>query len=274
MLAVAVGTPAQRESRAADPADGLIACAVARAVGVTPYCRAMTVSYPPEPWHLRGRMYLSVWLVPAARLPALPPRLVERARPILIGGRAVVGTAWVRYEPGGVLHYHELLSAVLVRVGVRPRVSILDIWVDSDASRAGGRELWGIPKERAAFEFPESLPTSVAATAADGAPLASAEISTRWRLPGRWPFAFSVTQARKDRVLTTPVRGDAVLHGGAVRWRPDPGGPLGYLADRRPWLTLAVTDFRLLFGHSWSLTGERLDTPTTSQPSRQRSRFP
>lgn len=210
------------------------------------------MSYPPEPWHLRGQMYLSVWLVPQARLPELPAGLAERARPVVIGGRAVVGTAWVRYEPGGVLHYRELLSAVLVRVGTRPTVSIVDIWVDSEASRAGGRELWGIPKELAAFEFPDARPeasvVTVRATAADGVPLAEARISAGRSLPGRWPFAFSVTQALGDGVVSTPVRGSAAVRFGAARWRPDHGGPLRYLAGERPWLTLWLTDFRLVFG--------------------------
>jgi hypothetical protein len=212
-------------------------------------------TYPPEPWHLRGQLYLSTWLVPRARLPEFPPALAERARPVVIGGRAVVGTAWVRYEPGGALHYRELLSAVLVRVGARPGVSIVNIWVDSEASRAGGRELWGIPKELATFDLPD-VPADRAsvltarATAAGGAPVGEARISAGRRLPGRWPFGFSVTQLRGERVLSTPVRGRAGLRFGAAQWRPDPAGPLAYLSGRRPWLTLWLTDFRLVFGRA------------------------
>ncbi|MEV1289092.1 acetoacetate decarboxylase family protein [Micromonospora sp. NPDC049679] len=210
------------------------------------------MTYPPEPWHLRGQLYLSVWLLPRARLPELPPGLAERARPILIGGRAVVGTAWVRYESGGVLDYRELLSAVLVSVGARPGVSIVDIWVDSEASRAGGRELWGIPKELAAFEFPDpsqrASAVTVAATTTGGVPVAEARLSAGTRLPGRWPFGFPVTQTLHGRVLGTPVRGSARLRFGAARWHPNPAGPLRYLAGQRPWLTLSLTDFRLVFG--------------------------
>jgi len=73
-------------------------------------------------------------------------------RPVTIGGHGLVGTAWVEYEPGGVLQYRELLSAVLIRHRARPGVSIVDIWVESPASRDGGRELWGIPKELAELD--------------------------------------------------------------------------------------------------------------------------
>jgi hypothetical protein len=197
-------------------------------------------------------LYLSLWLVPRSRLSELPAEFADRVRPVVIGGRAVVGTAWVRYESGGVLDYRELLSAVLVRVGARPGVSIVDIWVDSAASRAGGRELWGIPKELAAFEFYDApqQPSAftAAATTAGGVPVAEARISAGARLPGRWPFRFSVTQALDGRVVSTPVRGRAGLRFGAARWRPNPDGPLSYLAGRRPRLTLWLTDFRLVFG--------------------------
>ncbi|WP_308431733.1 acetoacetate decarboxylase family protein [Amycolatopsis acidiphila] len=64
-------------------------------------------------------------------------------RPVTVLGRAVVATAFVDYLPGGLLPYHELLAAVVVRRGRRLGLTITDIWVDSPASRAGGRELWG-----------------------------------------------------------------------------------------------------------------------------------
>jgi hypothetical protein len=99
-------------------------------------------------------MHVSVWSVPVADLPALPPELHGAVRVLRLGRRAFVGTAWVDYRPGGDLSYRELLSAVLVRAGWRPRVTITHIWVDSVASRDGGRELWGIPKDLAELHLP------------------------------------------------------------------------------------------------------------------------
>lgn len=64
--------------------------------------------YPPEPWELRGQMHLTAWRVPLSRL----PRLSVGLRPVRAGGAALVATAWVIYEPGGVLSYRELLVAV------------------------------------------------------------------------------------------------------------------------------------------------------------------
>jgi hypothetical protein len=206
--------------------------------------------YPPEPWHLRGQMYLSVFLIPRGRLPQLPPVLDQAVRPVTAGGRVAVGAAWVRYEPGGVLHYRELLSAVLVHERGRPRVSITDIWVDSVASREGGRNLWGIPKEMAGFTIDaENEPlVDASATLPDDTRIGSALVRLKRRLPGRLPLGFTVAQALGGSVRRTPVRGRGGLRTTDAAWQADPDGPLGYLAGRRPVLSLAITDFWLTFG--------------------------
>ncbi|MGN9911553.1 acetoacetate decarboxylase family protein [Phytohabitans sp. LJ34] len=193
------------------------------------------MSYPPEPWHLRGQMYVSLWMVPRAALPPPP-----QARPLTVAGRGFVGTAWVDYGPGGVLEYRELLSAVLVRRAARPLVSIVDIWVDSPASRDGGRELWGIPKELAELDFTE--------TRARAGGIAEAHLATGRRLPGRWPTRFSVIQELAGRAKVSPVRARAAVRLAKATWQVAPAGPLAYLAGRRPLLTLALRDFDMVFG--------------------------
>ena len=189
--------------------------------------------YPRAPWHLRGSLYLSVFALPARHLPALPAAL----RPLTVAGRALVGAAWVRYEPGGTLHYRELLTAVLLR---DLRVSIIDIWVDSEASRSGGRALWAIPKDLATL--------AINPPAATAAGIATAAIGPGRRLPGRWPTPMSLRQARGDKLVDTPVRGRTALRHARIAWTPAPGGRLAYLAGRRPLLSLVLDDFRLQFG--------------------------
>ncbi len=204
-------------------------------------------AYPPEPWHLCGQLYLSLWLVPVAGCPALPGALAGTVRPVTVAGRAIVGTAWVRYERGSVLEYRELLAAVLVRDRLRPRVTITGIWVDSVASRDGGRALWGIPKDLATIQI-DATAGGVAA-AADGAePIARAGIDLSLQLPGRWPVRFSVVQDLAGAATTSPVRARSTIQYGRTRWDPAAGGALGYLAGRRPVLTLALRDFEMVFG--------------------------
>ncbi|MFD3326658.1 acetoacetate decarboxylase family protein [Streptomyces sp. NPDC058701] len=199
-------------------------------------------TYPPEPWHLAGQMYLSLWSVPSRALPPLPAGL----RPLTLAGRALMGGAWVVYENDSVLHYSELLSAVLVRDGRRPRVTITDIWVDSGPSRDGGRELWGIPKEMAEFHMNRDQGFQAAATAGAGV-LGRASFRGRLPLPGRLPLSYHVAQTLDGQLKTSPVRCRGTLTIARGDWEVPPGSEL-MIPARRPLLSLILRDFGLSFG--------------------------
>lgn len=196
------------------------------------------IEYPPEPWHLRGHLHVSAWCVPVGELPELPPGV----RPLTVAGRAVVLAAWVDYQPPGVLSYRELMVTVVVRGGIA--VTIPHIWVDSPASLAGGRALWHIPKELADFTLTDE-PGFAAEARVDGDLLAGAEFRRRRALPVRLPLAFSVLQRGPKR---SGVKVAARLGVARSVWRVGAGGPLGFLAGRRPLLSLVARDFRMRFG--------------------------
>jgi hypothetical protein len=208
--------------------------------------------YPPEPWSLRGRLRVAVWLLPVRELPVLPPEVSGAARVVRLFGRGVVGAAWVEYEPGGVLTYQELLAAVLVRAGLRPRVTITHIWVDSVPSRDGGRALWGIPKDLAELEIADTRATALRA----GGPLAAATLLAGPRLPFRWPVGFRVLQSLHSGPKTSRVRASGRIAYDRSQWTVPAGGPLGFLAGRRPMLTVALREFRMLFGSASAHTGD------------------
>ncbi len=198
----------------------------------------MDVEYPPEPWDLHGHGCVSLWTVRVGDLPALP----DGVRPVTAFGRALVTTAFVDYLPGSLLPYRELLAAVLVRRGARPGLSITHIWVDSPQSKAGGRELWGIPKELADL-------TIVPAPAFEATAVGVGE--ARHTSYGRGvplPIAGSVFQALDGELVRTPVRASGRGRFAGVRWRTAPDGPLGWLNGRKPFLGLSVISFRMRFG--------------------------
>jgi acetoacetate decarboxylase len=88
----------------------------------------MGTPYPPAPWRLRG----DALLVPAR------PR------------RGPGGIVLARYGSGSTLAYHELVVfSGLARAGARVGFAVSYIAVDSPASLAGGREIWGLPKRLA-----------------------------------------------------------------------------------------------------------------------------
>lgn len=110
-----------------------------------------SASYPPAPWQLRGWGVATVQTVDvrAAR------RLVPRDCPIVAvaPGRTLGGLMFVSYESGSTLVYRELtVAAALVRIGKRLAFYLPRLYVDSAASLAGGRAIWGVPKEMATFD--------------------------------------------------------------------------------------------------------------------------
>jgi hypothetical protein len=204
----------------------------------------VTSGYPPEPWELRGQLHLTAWRVDVANLPPLRAGL----EPVRARGTALVGTAWVIYEPGGVLSYRELLVAVLAHRRGRPLVTITNVWVDSAASLQGGRELWAIPKQWASFRVDGDTCTAVDA---DGEPIAGAVIRSLGSLPGRWRGGYTVAQQRGSApgdLLYTPVRCTSKLRLVRLDWEFAPGGPLAWLTGARPAFSLSLRDFRLRFG--------------------------
>jgi hypothetical protein len=195
-------------------------------------------SYPPEPWDLHGHAYVGIWLLPRDRTPA-PHSPATKV--VTIFGRAIVCAAFFVYEEPSPLTYNEIMSTVLVRQGWRLRVSITHIWVDSEASRDGGRALWAIPKDLADFDVVPH--TSYAAQG-----IGSLEVKRVRRLPWALPIRFRIAQDREGALLVSRVKGRIRYGNTTARWSFAADGPIGFLAGRKPLLTLASRPFRLIFG--------------------------
>ena len=198
-------------------------------------------SYPAQPWHLTAHSYVGIYLVPA-RLLTPPPPGTKR---ITVFGRAIVSTAFFVYEEPSPLTYNEIMATALVRKGWRSYVNILKIWVDSEASRDGGRELWAIPKDLADFVV---TPHSSYVGAEGGTGIGALSITRVRSLPVGVPIGFRIAQERDNAVLLTKVRGRGRIGLAKARWTFEPDGPLGYLSGRRSLLTLALRPLRIVFG--------------------------
>ena len=169
----------------------------------------------------------------------------------------VYGVGLVDYQEGSPLTYGELLVAR--RITVREpdptagkHVTVTDIWVDSEPSRQGGRELWGVPKEIAGFAWSREGKGALPATSAvvtGGTEIARASFSSPLVLPPRVSFSGSTWQTKDDG---TPVTADLTGSGRSFpvrgRWEFAPDGPLGWLCDARRLASFAMHDFRMVFG--------------------------
>ena len=197
--------------------------------------------FPSPPWQLRARAWLSVFVVrPGGDIRSGHDD--GGARP---GG--VYAAAFVDYQPGGVLAYHELLVARVVREGRHPALRITDIWVDSAASLVGGRSLWAIPKQAADLPLDvDGRRASVSATT--DRPVARARFSSGPALV-RLPFALSTSQLREGgRHVVAPFAGSGRVGPCRAAWQFAPGGPLGFLVGRRPVASFHLREARLRFG--------------------------
>lgn len=197
--------------------------------------------YPPAPWDMHGQLWLSLFRVRPAAAASLgrPP--------------GTYGVALVRYEEPSPLTYAELLVAHPVREPVRA-VSIDQIWVDSIASMAGGRDLWAIPKELCDFSFETTRTGPLARTSwrasAERRTIVEARFTDLSRTAPRLPFRGTTWQPGIDggEERTATLSGSSRMLPCRSHWSFAPDGPLGWLAGRRPVASFRMADFSMTFG--------------------------
>jgi acetoacetate decarboxylase len=200
------------------------------------------VAYPAAPWNMVGSLWLSLF------------RLKEDVDDLRPAG--VYGAAFVSYEEGSPLTYSELLVARPVTSDTHGRrVTITDIWVDSPASVAGGRELWAIPKGLCDFtlesSYPGPLTTTEWSASVERRPIASARFTDVSRLAPRLPFKGGTWQPELPEgggEKTATLQGSSKALPCRGSWDFDPTGPLGWLRAARQLASFRQSAFRMSFG--------------------------
>jgi acetoacetate decarboxylase len=110
------------------------------------------MSYPAAPWRLKGYGLQTVHLVDIDRVRHLVPAHLQifSCFPGKTLGSIYVG----RYEAESTLHYSEMIVVpALIHHQGKLGVWISHIYVDNPDSVAGGRAIWGLPKETAEFAW-------------------------------------------------------------------------------------------------------------------------
>ena len=178
--------------------------------------------HPPPPWRLRGRAILLPALVRA------PKGAGRRALRGAGGDRSLGGLLLAAYGPASTLAYHELLGiGGLLWSGVTPAAWLTHAHVDDAASLTGGREIWRIPKEAAAFSWRQTGAGEAVAVSVAGFEVVSVLVASRPRrvsVPVAAPFVGR--DGSRRAWVTGRLRGAPVT--AQVRVAPD--GPLAPLA--------------------------------------------
>jgi hypothetical protein len=200
------------------------------------------VSYPAAPWHMVGSLWLTLF------------RVRDAVDDLRLAG--VYGAAFVSYEEGSPLTYHELLVARPLSTDAHGRrVTITDIWVDSPASVAGGRELWAIPKGLCDFTFESShtgpLTTTEWTAGLGRTPIATARFRDVSRAALRLPFKGGTWQPgiedTEGEERTATLQGSSKALPARAHWDINPAGPMGWLANARQLASFRQAAFRMSF---------------------------
>src|SRR5919199_4290949 len=108
--------------------------------------------YPAPPWTLQGYALQTLQLIDVERVrPLIPPEFDIVS---VLPGKTIGGVYLSYYGSGSVLEYSELIVAAgMVRYSGKIGGWISHIYVDNPDSVAGGRNIWGLPKELAEFTW-------------------------------------------------------------------------------------------------------------------------
>lgn len=110
------------------------------------------MAYPPAPWKANGFVVQTLRLIDVEDARYFVPSELDIVS--VLPGKTLGAVYFADYGPGSALEYNELIvSPALVRYGSTFRFWISHIYVDNSDSLAGGREIWGLPKEMAHFTW-------------------------------------------------------------------------------------------------------------------------
>lgn len=200
------------------------------------------MSYPSAPWHLKGCAYVSLHLVDYNKARSHVPSYLDLVS--VLPGYTVGGVYVSRYGAGSVLQYSELIVVPgLVKHRNTIGAWISHIYVDNPDSVAGGREIWGLPKEIAQFDWHDR--PSVVVKQSDRILCA---MQVGWQLP-LWHQSFA-GQVFSQLQTLVQFQGKASFRSsiiGADLTIPATS-PFASLALDRPWLAVGCDNLDLWVG--------------------------
>lgn len=211
------------------------------------------MSYPIAPWTLKGYAVQTVQLVDIERSRPLIPQELEIVS--VWPGKTIGGIYLSSYKFGSTLEYSELIVvAGLVSYSGKIGSWISHIYVDNSDSVAGGREIWGLPKELAEFTWLSGKESSV--TVRQGNQELCSLTYTKPSLALPLSLALpSFSSSVSDLLL---FKGDFASRMGLVsgKLQIPTDSPFASLNLGQPWLTAYCDDLRLI-ANAPEVVGER-----------------
>jgi hypothetical protein len=219
------------------------------------------MSYPPTPWTLQGYAIQTLHLVNIERSrPLIPAEL--KILPIWPGKS--LGTVYLSfYGSGSVLEYSELIvvpAIVSYRGKIGPWIS--HIYVDNADSVAGGREIWGLPKEMADFTWEQGKRVNVRQGDRKLCTLNYNQQNLAWRQH----LAVSTFSAMGSNLVTFPAECESLLGLVASELEIPVESPFFGMNLNQPFLTVRYEHIKLRIGNT-EVVGQRTGEVPLSQTS-------
>lgn len=198
------------------------------------------MTYPQAPWTLQGYALLT-----------LQPLDIDRVRPLIpsdldiisvFPGKTVGGVYLSYYGSGSVLKYSELIVIPAV-VTYKGKFGgwISHIYVDDSNSVAGGREIWGLPKELAEFTWEQGNRVTVRQGTRVLCSLNYSHQDFSWR---QWLRASSFSTLNSN-LLLFPFEVESRLGFISSQLEVPAESPFSGINLSQPWLTIYLNEMHL-----------------------------
>jgi hypothetical protein len=199
--------------------------------------------YPQAPWKLQGYAIQTLNILDIDRVrPLIPSELnIISVWP----GKTLGGVYLSYYAPGSELEYSELI-VIAALVGYKGKFGgwVSHIYVDNPDSVAGGREIWGLPKEMAEFTWDQDNHVTVRQGNRTLCRLNYNRQDFGWQ---QWIGASSFSTLGSD-LLLFPAEAEFRLGIVSSKLEIPSQSPFASLNIGQPWLTVHADQMRLKVG--------------------------
>lgn len=201
------------------------------------------MAYPQTPWTLQGYAIATLQLVDVERSrPFIPPEFEIIS---IWPGKTLGGIYISSYRSGSVLEYSELIVVSgFVRYSGKIGGWVSHIYVNNEDSVAGGREIWGLPKELAEFTWTEGEHPNVVVSQGDRQ-LCSLSYS-RQGFGWRQPLIGTTFSIRNSDLLYFKSKFDSKVGLVSSRLEVPTKSPFSQLGLNQPWLTAYCDQMHLV----------------------------
>ncbi|MFN6487157.1 MULTISPECIES: acetoacetate decarboxylase family protein [unclassified Nostoc] len=191
------------------------------------------MTYPQAPWTLQGYGIQILHLVNIDQVRPLIPLELEI---ISVWPGKTLGSVYLsHYGSGSVLEYSELIVVpALVNYQSKFGPWISHIYVDNPDSVAGGREIWGLPKELAEFTWEQGKYVTVHQENRKLCSLKYNQQSLAWRQP----LSISSFSAKGTDLLIFSAEFESLLGLIGSKLEIPVESPFSGIGLDRPWLTV------------------------------------